>query len=106
MLVRSNRALREASLAIFDRTFAVTRVLRFLIVLVAFVGVLSALMALALERVRELGLQRALGLTPGQVWGVVTAQTGLMGLMAGLLATLWSQLTRDQTARDSTSASR
>ncbi|HKZ06376.1 MAG TPA: FtsX-like permease family protein [Methylomirabilota bacterium] len=86
VLIRSNRALREASLAIFDRTFAVTRVLRFLIVVVAFVGVLSALMALALERVRELGLQRALGLTPGQVWGVITAQTGLMGLVAGLLA--------------------
>ena len=86
MSIRSNRALREASLVIFDRTFAVTRVLRLLIVVVAFVGVLSALMALGLERVRELGLQRALGLTPGQVWGVVTAQTGLMGLVAGLLA--------------------
>jgi putative ABC transport system permease protein len=86
VLIRSNRALREASLVIFDRTFAVTRVLRLLIVVVAFVGVLSALMALGLERVRELGLQRALGLTPGQVWGVVTAQTGLMGLIAGLLA--------------------
>jgi putative ABC transport system permease protein len=86
VLVRSNRALREASLVIFDRTFAVTRVLRLLIVVVAFVGVLSALMALQLERVREVGLQRALGLTPGQVWGVVTAQTGLMGLVAGLLA--------------------
>jgi len=69
-----------------DRTFAVTRVLRLLIVVVAFVGVLSALMALELERVREMGLARALGLTPGQVWGVVTAQTGLIGLVAGLLA--------------------
>jgi putative ABC transport system permease protein len=86
VLIRSNRALREASLVIFDRTFAVTRVLRFLIVVVAFVGVLSALMALELERMREMGLARALGLTPGQVWGVVTAQTGLVGLVAGLLA--------------------
>jgi putative ABC transport system permease protein len=86
VLIRSNRALREASLVIFDRTFAVTRVLRLLIVAVAFVGVLSALMALELERVREMGLVRALGLTPGQVWGVITAQTGLIGLVAGLLA--------------------
>jgi putative ABC transport system permease protein len=86
VLIRSNRALREASLVIFDRTFAVTRVLRLLIIVVAFVGVLSALMALGLERARELGLQRALGLTPGQVWGVITAQTGLMGLLAGVLA--------------------
>jgi putative ABC transport system permease protein len=86
VMIRSNRALREASLEIFDRTFAVTRVLRLLIVVVAFVGVLSALMAQALERTREVAFQRALGLTPGQVWGVITAQTGLMGLVAGLLA--------------------
>src|SRR5439155_1641468 len=72
VLIRSNRALRDASLEIFDRTFAITAVLRLLIVAVAFVGVLSALMALQLERAREHGVLRALGLTPGQVWGVVT----------------------------------
>ena len=52
----------------------------------AFIGVLSALMALQLERARELGVLRANGLTPRQVWHLVTAQTGLMGLVAGLLA--------------------
>jgi putative ABC transport system permease protein len=86
VLIRSNRALREASLEIFDRTFAITGVLRLLIVAVAFVGVLSALMALQLERGRENGVLRAIGLTPSQVWGVVTAQTSLMGAVAGLLA--------------------
>lgn len=86
VLVRSNRALREASLAIFDRTFIITDVLRLLTTLVAFVGVLSALMALQLERTRELGVLRANGLTPRQLWGLVAAQTGLMGLIAGLLA--------------------
>jgi putative ABC transport system permease protein len=86
VIIRSNHALRDASLEIFDRTFAITAVLRLLIVTVAFVGVLSALMALQLERGREHGVLRALGLTPAQVWGVVTAQTGLMGLVAGLLA--------------------
>ena len=86
VIIRSNRALRDASLEIFDRTFAITAVLRLLIVTVAFVGVLSALMALQLERGREHGILRVLGLTPGQVWGVVTAQTSLMGAVAGLLA--------------------
>lgn len=86
VLIRSNRALRETSLAIFDRTFTVTVVLRLLAVLVAFVGVLSALMALQLERARELAVLRANGLTPRQVWRYVTMQTGLMGLMAGLFS--------------------
>ncbi len=84
--IRSNRALRAASLEVFDRTFAITGVLRFLAFLVAFIGVLTALMALQFERSRELGVLRANGLTPGQVWKLVTAQTGIMGLVAGVLA--------------------
>jgi putative ABC transport system permease protein len=84
--VRSNRALREGSLEIFDRTFEVTAVLRVLAFLVAFIGVLGALMALQLERGRELAVLRANGLTPGQVWRLVTGQTGLLGLISGVLA--------------------
>lgn len=86
LLIRSNRALREASLQVFDRTFAITDVLRVLATLVAFVGVLSALMALQLERAREVAVLRVFGLTPPQVWALATSQTGLMGLLAGLLA--------------------
>lgn len=86
VFIRSNRALREASLEVFDRTFAVTGVLRLLAMVVAFVGVLSALMAQALERAREIGVLRAQGLTPAQVWGLTASQTGFMGLVAGLLA--------------------
>ncbi len=86
LLVRSNRALREMSLEVFDRTFTITRVLRGLAFIVAFIAVLSALMALQLERVRELGVLRANGMTPAQCWGLITAQTGIMGLVAGALA--------------------
>lgn len=84
VFIRSNRALRQTSLEIFDRTFTITTVLRLLAILVAFIGVLSALMALELERSRELGVLRATGMTPGQVGRYVTLQTGLMGLIAGL----------------------
>ncbi|HEX7183233.1 MAG TPA: FtsX-like permease family protein [Thermoanaerobaculia bacterium] len=86
LLIQSNRALKKVSLEVFDRTFRITGVLRLLAGLVAFLGVLSSLMALQLERARELGVLRANGLTPGQVWQLVTSQTGLMGLAAGLLS--------------------
>jgi putative ABC transport system permease protein len=86
LLIRSNRALREASLEIFDRTFAITAVLRVLATAVAVIGVLSALMALQLERARELGVLRAQGLTPREVWRLVLAETGLLGGIAGVLA--------------------
>lgn len=86
LVISSSRGLREGTLAIFDRTFAITAVLQLLATVVAFIGVLSALMALQLERARELAMLRANGLTPGQLWGLVLAQTSLMGLVAGLLA--------------------
>ncbi len=84
--VVSNRELRDQSMRVFDRTFRITGVLRTLAVIVAFVGVLNALLALQLERTRELGVLRAQGMTPGQLWRLISQQTGLMGLTAGLLA--------------------
>ena len=86
VIIRSNKALRETSLKVFDRTFTITTVLRILAIVVAFIGVLSALMALALERQREMGVLRATGMTPPQLGGYVTLQTGLMGVIAGLLS--------------------
>ncbi len=84
--VRSSGTLRRDSLEVFDRTFRITSVLRLLAVGVAFIGVLSAFMALELERSRELGVLRALGVTRGQLRWLVAVQTGFMGLVAGLLS--------------------
>jgi len=86
VLIRSNRSLREASLRVFDRTFAVTNVLRSLTVLIAFVGVLNALMAIQMERSREHAVLRAIGLTPRQTWGLVAGESAIIGTVAGILA--------------------
>ncbi len=86
LLVRPNRALRDEALAVFDRAFAITGALQVLAAIVAFIGVLSALLSLQLERAREFGVLRAVGLTVRQFRGLVLLETGLMGLTAGLLA--------------------
>lgn len=86
VLIRSTRSLREASLRVFDRTFAVTNVLRSLTLLIAFVGVLNALMAIQMERSREHAVLRAIGLTPRQTWGLVTGESAILGTVAGILA--------------------
>lgn len=86
VVVRSNRNILKASLAVFDRTFAVTEVLRLLAGAVAFLGVLGAVMAIQLERSREHGVLRALGVTPAQLGTMVMTETGMMGLIAGLVA--------------------
>lgn len=86
VVVQSNRALRDAALVIFDRTFAITQALRVIAVAVAFIGILSALMALQLERTRELGTLRATGMTLRQLWQLTLLESGLMGATAGVLA--------------------
>lgn len=86
LLIRPTAEIRETTMTVFDRTFTITNVLRLIAILVAFVGVLSALMALELERTREFAVLRATGLTPAQLWRMIGAQTGLMGLIAALLA--------------------
>lgn len=82
--VIDNAAVFTQSLVIFDRTFAITEVLRWLAGLVAFVGVVSALMALHLDRLREFAVLRAIGLSRGGLAGVISGQSGLLGLVAGL----------------------
>ncbi len=79
-------AILNESMAVFDRTFRVTEVLRAVSLTVAFIGVLSALMALQLERAREYAVLRALGLTRGQIAGLIGGESLLMGLLAACVA--------------------
>ncbi len=86
LLVQSNRELRQAAIEIFDRTFAITGALNLLATVVAFIGILSALMALQIERRREIGIMRANGLTRRQLFQLTFWETGIMGTIAGLVA--------------------
>ena len=77
VVVRSNRGTREEALAVFDRTFAITIALQILAMIVAFIGILSTLMSLQLERTREIGILRSNGMTRGQFWRLSLYETGL-----------------------------
>lgn len=78
--------LRQSSLQVFDRTFAITGVMRLLCLCVAFVGIYAAFAALQLERGGEIGLLRCLGASPQRIGVVVLGQTALLGLCAGVLS--------------------
>jgi putative ABC transport system permease protein len=78
--------IRAESMRIFDRTFQITDVLRWLSIAVAFVGVFSALMALQLERRKEYAVLRALGLTRSQVSSLIVLESLALGIVAALLA--------------------
>jgi putative ABC transport system permease protein len=84
--VKSDQDIYKASMEIFEQTFTITETLRWLSAAIAFVGVFSALMALQFERTRQLGILRAIGITSRQLTVLIITETGLMGLVAGLLA--------------------
>jgi putative ABC transport system permease protein len=84
--VNANSAMREEAMIVFDRTFAITAAMQLITTLVAFIGVLSSLLALQLEKAREIGILRALGLNLAEMRRLTLWETGLLGASAGLLA--------------------
>jgi putative ABC transport system permease protein len=80
-------AIRAASLAIFDRTFAVTYALELAAVVIGLAGLSSSFGALVLARRREFGMLRHIGMTRGQI-GAMLATEGIavsgIGLVVGL----------------------
>ena len=84
ILVFSNRDLRTEAIQIFDRTFAITYALEAVAIFVAVMGIAGALVALVIDRRRELGLLRFLGAATGQLRKMVLLEAGLLGLLANV----------------------
>lgn len=85
ILIFSNRDLRSEAVRIFDRTFAITYALEAVAILVAVMGIAGALLALVIDRRRELGLLRFLGAATRQVRKLILVEAGLLGLFANLV---------------------
>jgi putative ABC transport system permease protein len=88
LLIFSDSDLRAEAIRIFDRTFAITYALEAIAVLVAVMGVAGALLALVIDRRRELGLLRFLGASSKQIRKLILAEAGLFGLLANLAGLL------------------
>ncbi|MBL8472011.1 MAG: ABC transporter permease [Rhodocyclaceae bacterium] len=71
-------AIRGLSLAIFDRTFAVTYALEAVAIVIGLAGIAASFAALAAARRREFGVLRHLGLTRRDI-GRLLALEGLLG---------------------------
>lgn len=84
VLLFSNRDLRKEAIRIFDRTFAITYALEAVAVLVAVMGIAGALLALVIDRRRELGLLHFLGAAKSQIRKLILVEAGLLGLLANI----------------------
>ena len=83
---RSNYELKTESLRIFDRTFEITKVLKLVSIVIAFIAIVSTLLALNLERKKEYAILEVLGLTQKQIGGMIMMQTMLMGVISAIFA--------------------
>jgi len=82
--IRTNRDIRESALRAFDQTFAVTRVLQIIAMLVAILGVATTLLAQLLDRRHEIVTLLTLGAGRGRVARVLVLEAGLIGI-AGII---------------------
>jgi putative ABC transport system permease protein len=86
-LDRIQGAIGEA----LDRVFGLFDVLSLIAVVVAALGIANTLTMNVFERVREIGVLRAAGMTRQQVWRSVVVEagiTGLVGAMCGVVTGL------------------
>ena len=82
--VQTTRELRKLVIEIFNRTFAITYALYVISITIAVLGVVSTLFALVLERRREIGLLRYLGLRTRDVRAMVLYEAAFVGGLGGV----------------------
>ena len=84
--VSRNSAVREEAMRVFDRSFQITDFMASLAAVIAFIAVVSALMALLEERTRLLGYLRAVGFSRRMLGLSLSLEAGLIALTAALLS--------------------
>ncbi|MEM8769508.1 MAG: ABC transporter permease, partial [Pseudomonadota bacterium] len=84
--LQDQQSVRQLALDIFDETFAITRALTLLALVVASVGLYNALLALELLRTRSRQLLDAMGVSKGEQRRIAAARIAGVGTITLLLA--------------------
>jgi putative ABC transport system permease protein len=90
--IMNNQELRDKIMDIFNKSFAITYAIEFISIIVSLIGVINTLLALVLEKKREISIVRYLGGSWRQIKqtlilsaGIVGASGILLGISMGLL---------------------
>jgi putative ABC transport system permease protein len=71
-----------------DRLFGLLDLLALAAVVIAALGIVNTLSMNTLERVREIGMLRAAGMSRSQVWRSVLVEAGILGAIGGLVGSI------------------
>src|SRR5689334_18264074 len=83
--VRARCACVEQSARIFTFLLGVVHVLLLVALLIAVLGIINTLVLSVLERTRELGMLRAIGLRRGQAMRMITVESVVISLFGAIL---------------------
>ena len=85
LFISTHRELKDAVVRIMEQSFVVNYAVEIVAVVVAIFSVINTLLASILDRIREIGVLRAIGATQAQVRRIVVLEAGWMGFLGGLL---------------------
>lgn len=85
LIIESNDTIRERIFTLIDQAFMMFDLLAIISVIVASLGVVNTLTINVIERTREIGMLRAIGMLKSQIIQMILAEAALMGLVGGLL---------------------
>ena len=82
LFINTNASLRTSVLRIFDATFAITYALEAIAIAVSMFGIAATLLALALERRREIAMLRLVGAESRHLRRMIVIEAGALGVVA------------------------
>jgi len=83
--ISQSSEIRQLSLEIFDRSFAVTYLLEAVAVIIGLLGVAASFSAQTLARAKEFGMLRHIGMLRRQIFRMLAAEGGLLAVLGVIL---------------------
>ncbi len=85
MFVTTNAALKSEVRHVIKQTFEVSKASEGIALMVAVLGVIGTMLAAVIDRIREIGVLRAIGATRRQILFAVVAEAGFLGICAATI---------------------
>jgi putative ABC transport system permease protein len=85
LFVLPAREFKDEVLKMIDRSFVMNNAVNVITLIIAGLGIIVTLLASVLERTREIGILRSIGMKRHQVSGVVIIESVLLGAAGGML---------------------
>lgn len=89
LITVSNESLLEEVSILLDQAFSMFDVLALIAIIVGFFGIANTLTMNVMERTREIGMLRGVGMTRSQVIVMILAEAATLGLVGGVLGVLF-----------------